>query len=219
MPMNPTLPVRLLIVDDYPLVREGLAALLEQQQDLVVVAEAGSGREAIDRFRQHRPDVVLMDVRMRDIDGIEATRTLCKAYPDVNVVIHALSSASEDIYQAITAGAKAYVLKAGTSTELLETIRTVAAGGICIAPDIAALLAERMQWQELTPRERDVLACLADALNNQQIAQRLFITEGTVKAHINHILTKLHAQDRTGAVMTGLKRGLIHLGQQAPLQR
>jgi two-component system NarL family response regulator len=208
---NQTLPVRILIVDDYPLVREGLAAVLSNHSRIRVVAQAGGGREAIELFRQYIPDIVLMDVRMPDIDGISATETLCREFPDANVIMLALSNAAEDIYRALAAGAKAYVLKEGTSADLVETIYTVAAGNIAIAPGIAAKLTERMRHQELTPREKDVLAGMAAALNNNQIAERLFITEGTVKAHVNHILVKLQAHDRTGAVMTALKRGLIHL--------
>jgi two-component system NarL family response regulator len=208
---NQPLPVRILIVDDYPLVREGLAAVLSNHSRIRVVAQAGGGREAIELFRQYIPDIVLMDVRMPDIDGISATETLCREFPDANVIMLALSNAAEDIYRALAAGAKAYVLKEGTSADLVETIYTVAAGNIAIAPGIAAKLTERMRHQELTPREKDVLAGMAAALNNNQIAERLFITEGTVKAHVNHILVKLQAHDRTGAVMTALKRGLIHL--------
>ena len=209
--MKQTSAVRVLIVDDYPLVREGLAAVLSNQKGIRVIAEAASGREAITLFRQHRPDIVLMDVRMPDIDGIAATETLCQEFPDANVIILALSNAAEDIYRALTAGAKAYVLKEDTSAHLLKTIYTVAEGDVAIAPGIAAKLTERLRQQELTPREKDVLAGMAAALNNSQIAERLFITEGTVKAHVNHILVKLQAHDRTGAVMSALKRGLIHL--------
>ncbi len=209
--MNQTQSVRVLIVDDYPLVREGLAAVLSNRKGIQVVAQAGSGREAIKCFRQHQPDIVLMDVRMPDIDGITATETLCREFPTANVIMLALSNAAEDIYRALAAGAKAFVLKEGTSADLIETIHTVAAGNSAISPGIAAKLTERMRQQELTPREKDVLAGMAEALNNNQIAEKLFITEGTVKAHVNHILVKLHAHDRTGAVMTALKRGLIRL--------
>ena len=208
---NQTKPIGVLIVDDYPLVREGLAAVLSNQENIQVVAQAGSGREAIALFRQHTPDIVLMDVRMPDIDGIAATEILCREFPKANVVMLALSNAAEDIYRALAAGAKAYVLKEGTSADLMETIRTVAAGNVYIAAGIAAKLTERMRQQALTPRERDVLAGMASALNNSQIAGKLLITEGTVKAHVNHILVKLQVSDRTGAVMTALKRGLIHL--------
>ena len=209
--MNQTSGVRVLIVDDYPLVREGLAAVLSNQKSIRVIAEASSGREAITLFRQHRPDIVLMDVRMPDIDGIAATQALCQEFPDAKVIMLALSNAIEDIYRALTVGAKAYVLKEDTSAHLLKTIYSVADGEVAIAPGIAAKLTERLRQQELTPREKDVLAGMAAALNNSQIAEKLFITEGTVKAHVNHILVKLQAHDRTGAVMTALKRGLIHL--------
>lgn len=209
--MNRTQSVRVLIVDDYPLVREGLVAVLSNQKNIQIVAEACNGREAIERYRLHMPDVVLMDVRMPSMDGIVATEALCREFPAASVIMLALSDAVEDIYRALTAGAKAYVLKEGTSADLIEAIYTVAGGHVSIAPAIAAKLTERMRQQELTPRERDVLAGMAQALNNSQIAEKLFITEGTVKAHVNHILVKLQAHDRTGAVMTALKRGLIHL--------
>lgn len=207
----PSPPLRVLIVDDHPLVREGLAAVLSNRENIQVVAQAGNGGEAILLFRQHLPDVVLMDVRMPDIDGIAATELLCREFPTANVVMLALSNAAEDIYRALAAGAKAYVLKEGTSADLIETIRTVAAGNVCIASGIAAKLTERLRQQPLTPREKDVLEGMAAALNNSQIAARLAITEGTVKAHVNHILVKLQVSDRTGAVMTALRRGLIHL--------
>ena len=209
--MNHRSSVRVLVVDDYPLVREGLSALLSNQGNIRVIAEAASGLEAITLFRKHRPDIVLMDVRMPDIDGIEATKALCQEFPDANVIMLALSNTAEDIYRALTAGAKAYVLKEDTSAHLLKTIYTVAEGEVAIAPAIAAKLTERLRQQELTPREKEVLAGMAAALNNGQIAKNLSITEGTVKAHVNHILSKLQSHDRTGAVMTALRRGLIHL--------
>ncbi len=209
--MTKTSAIRVLIADDHPLVREGLAAVLSNHKNIRVVAQAGGGRETIAYYRQYLPDIVLIDVRMPDIDGITATETLCREFPAANVIMLALSNAAEDIYRALAAGAKAYVLKESTSAELLETIATVATGKVAIAPAIAAKLTERMRQQELTPREKDVLDGMAAALNNNQIAERLRITEGTVKAHVNHILVKLKAQDRTGAVMTALKRGLIRL--------
>ena len=209
VPTSP--PLRLLIVDDHPLVREGLAAVLSNGENIQVVAQAGSGREAISLYRQHLPDVVLMDVRMLDIDGIAATEILCREFPSANVVMLALSNAAEDIYRALAAGAKAFVLKEGTSADLIETIRTAAAGNVYIASGIAAKLTERLRQQSLTRREKDVLEGMAAALNNSQIAAKLSITEGTVKAHVNHILVKLQVSDRTGAVMAALRRGLIHL--------
>lgn len=204
-------PIRILIADDHTLVREGLTALLAQQENIAVVAHAQSGREAIALFRQHRPDIVLMDLRMPDIDGIEATEALCQEFPGANIIVLTLSHAEEDVYRALSAGAKAYLLKETPSAELMQTLFDVMAGHTVVPPGLALRLAERLRRRELTTRETEVLHCIAQGMTNAQIAAHLFVSEGTVKSHINNMLVKLQTSDRTGALIAGLKRGLIRL--------
>jgi len=203
--------IRVLIADDHPVMRTGLSLMLKYEPDMEAVAEASNGREALALFRLHRPDVTLMDLRMPDMDGAEATTTIRAEFPSARIILLTTYDGDEDIYRGLRAGARAYLLKDAPCEELLETIRVVHAGQKRITLEVGAKLAERMEGPELTEREREVLGLMAKGMSNQEIGAALFITEGTVKFHINHILTKLEVTDRTQAVIAALKRGLASL--------
>lgn len=208
--MNPR-PIRLLLVDDHLMVRLGLASMLGQERDLLVVAEASFGAEAITQCKVHRPDVVLMDIRLPDISGIEATALIVKEQPEVKVVMLTTYEGDEDVFQAIKAGAKAYFTKSVAGPELVQAVRAVYAGHYCIPPDIAAKLAQRYSLPELTPREREILERIAGGRSNKEIAALLDLAENTVKNHVHVILEKLGVQDRTQAVTHAIKRGILHI--------
>jgi two-component system NarL family response regulator len=209
--MNPVTPIRILIADDHPVVREGLAAMIKRRTDMTVVAEANHGQEAVALFHQHQPDVVLMDLRMPEMDGVEAILTIREQTPEARVIVLTTYDTDEDIYRALRAGAKAYLLKDTPREELLDTIRAVSAGRTRVPSDVAAKLVERVSSETLTTREVDVLRLIVAGHSNREIATRLYISEGTVKTHVNHILMKLGVSDRTQAVTTALKRGLVSL--------
>jgi DNA-binding NarL/FixJ family response regulator len=204
-------PIRVLAVDDHPLLREGVAALLADQSDLTLVAEASNGREAIDQFRQHRPDVTLMDLQMPEMDGVDAMIAICEEFPSARIIVLTTYVGDALVLRALKAGARAYLLKSLLRKELLETIRLVHAGQKRIVPTVAAELAEHAADDALTPREVDVLRLIAGGNANKAIASKLSITEETVKGHVKNILGKLGANDRTHAVTIGLKRGIIDL--------
>lgn len=203
--------IRVLSVDDHPLLHEGLAAVVRNQPDLVMVAEASSGRQGIERFREHRPDVTLMDLRLPDMSGIDATIAIISEFPAARIVILTTYAGDVEIQRALEAGARAYILKSMPPKELVEVIRHVHAGKKRIPAEIAAHLAEHLSDEALTSREVEVLQQIAGGNRNRDIADKLFIAEETVKVHIKHIMEKLGASDRTQAVAIGVRRGIIQL--------
>ena len=204
-------PIRILTVDDHPLLRDGIASLIGTQPDMKVVAEASSGREAIEKFRKLRPDVTLMDLRMPDMNGIEAIGQIIGEFAGAKIVVLTTYSGDAQIVRALKAGAQGYLLKGLLRKELLDTIRAVYAGKKRISPEVASQVAEYAADSSLTMREIDVLQLIAQGNANKVIAERLAITEDTVKAHVRSILSKLGANDRTHAVTIALKRGIIDL--------
>ena len=203
--------IRVLIVDDHPLLREGVAAVLQEQPDISVVAEATRGAEAIELFRQHRPDVTLMDLRMPDMSGTAAIAAIRAEFPNARIVVLTSYAGDAHAVNALKAGASAYLLKSMLRKELLDTIRAVHAGKRRVPPEIAIEIAEHAADDALTERELEVLRRVGGGLSNKQIALQLAISEGTVKAHMKSILPKLGARDRTHAVMIAVKRGIIEV--------
>ena len=204
-------PIRVLCVDDHPLLREGVTALLASQPDMTLVAEASNGREAIEQFRKHRPDVTLMDLQMPDVNGVDAMIAICAEFPTARIIVLTTYTGDVQVMRALKAGARAYLLKGLLRKELLETIRMVHAGQKRILPEVAAELAEHATDGALSSREIEVLRLISGGNANKEIAAQLSITEETVKGHIKNILAKLGANDRTHAVTIGLKRGIIDL--------
>lgn len=203
--------IRVMSVDDHPLLREGIVAVVNSQKDMEIVAQAATGREAIEEFRKHRPGVVLMDLRLPDISGIEAMIAICKEFPDARIIVVTTMEGDAEISRALAGGARGYVLKSMPPKELVEVIRQVNAGKKRIPSEVAARLAEHFDGDALTAREIEVLKQVAGGNRNRDIADKLFITEETVKVHIKHIMEKLDAKDRTQAVSIGIRRGIIHL--------
>jgi two-component system NarL family response regulator len=204
--------IRVLIADDHPVVREGVAAMIERRPDMTVVGEAATGREAVAAYRAARPDVVLMDLRMPDMTGVEAIGAIRGEFPGARIIVLTTYDGDEDIYRGLQAGARAYLLKDAPRDDLLDAIRAVHAGQSRIPPAVAARLAERvLAGPELTARELEVLRGIVAGRSNKEIGAALGISEGTVKAHVNSILGKLGVADRTQAVTTALQRGIVHL--------
>jgi len=204
-------PIRILTVDDHPLLRDGIASLVGTQTDMAVIAEASNGREAIEVFRKHRPDVTLMDLRMADMNGMEAITRIIAEFPDAKIIVLTTYSGDAQIVRALKAGAQGYLLKGLLRKELLETIRAVYSGKKRVSPEVASQVAEYAADSLITAREIEVLQLIAQGNANKLIADRLNITEDTVKAHVRSILSKLGASDRTHAVTIALKRGIIDL--------
>jgi DNA-binding NarL/FixJ family response regulator len=203
--------IRILSVDDHPLLREGVAALLASQPDMALVAEASNGREAIEQFRIHRPDVTLMDLQMPEMNGVDAMIAICGEFPGARIIVLTTYTGDVQVMRALKAGARAYLLKSLLRKELLETIRLVHAGQKRILPEVAAGLAEHAVDDTLSAREVEVLRLVSGGNANKEIAAQLSITEETVKGHVKNILAKLDANDRTHAVTIGLKRGIIDI--------
>ncbi len=203
--------IRVLTVDDHPLLRAGLAAIIRQQPDMVLIAEAFNGEEAVGLFRTHHPDVTLMDLRLPDMSGVEATAMIRSECPEARIIILTTFAGDVEIRRALDAGARSYLLKSTRSKDLLRVIREVHAGKKSIPSDIAEQLADHYVEDGLTARETEVLGLLATGARNRDIANELSISEETVKAHISHIMEKLNAKDRTDAVAIGVRRGIIQL--------
>jgi two-component system NarL family response regulator len=203
--------IRILVADDHSVVREGLVSLVKRKADMVVVAEASNGREAVDLWKEHRPDVVLLDLRMPELDGVGAIKEIRELDPNAHIVVLTTFDGDEDIYRAIKSGAKGYLLKDTAREALMECIRKVHSGETCIPPGLAAKLAERVSGEALSAREIEVLQRIAAGKSNKEIGAELFISEGTVKTHVKSIFGKLDVVSRTEAVATATRRGLIQL--------
>ena len=209
--MSATAPIRVLAVDDHPRLREGISAMIKSQPDMELVAEASSGRDGLERFRQHRPDITLMDLRLPDMNGIDTMAAIRTEFPDARIIILTTFEGDVEIQRALEAGARGYLLKSMPPKELLDGIRQVHAGKKRIPPEIVAQLAEHLSDETLTVREVEVLREVAGGNRNRDIAEHLFISEETVKVHVKHVMEKLGASDRTEAVAIAIRRGIIQL--------
>ncbi|HJQ26931.1 MAG TPA: response regulator transcription factor [Blastocatellia bacterium] len=209
--MNELARIRILVADDYLVVRKGLVTVINSQPDMVVVAEAMNGRQAVEMFQQHEPDILLIDLRMPLMSGLEAVKAIRQQWADARIIVLTMYDGDEDIYRAFQAGARAYLLKDMVGEQMLTAIREVYAGRRHIPPEIGARLAERMPLSELTAREVEVLSLIVKGLTNSEIAGVLKISKGTVKIHVNNIYGKLGVNDRTQATTTALQRGIVHL--------
>jgi two-component system NarL family response regulator len=211
MTTNEKKKIRVMVVDDHFVVRMGLSGSINVEPDMMVETEVSNGEQSVAAYRLHRPDIVLMDLKLPGMSGVEATKAICDEFPGAPIIMLSTHDGEEDIYRSLQAGARAYVLKTAARQELIDTIRAVYAGERCISPAVGARLAERMTHPDLTAREVEVLQLIVKGRSNKEIASDLSIAEVTVKLHVGHILTKLHVNDRTQATTTALQRGIIHL--------
>lgn len=205
--------IRLLCVDDHPLVREGITRKIDAQPDMRVVAAASTGEEALKLFEQHQPDVTLMDLNLPGMSGLEAIETIRRTHPNARIVVLTMYKGDEDIHRALEAGASAYVLKTTVSDDLVRVVREVHAGAKPMSSDVATQLAARAVSPALTPRERVVVEMMARGLRNKEIAFELGISDDTVEVHARNMFTKMRVRDRTAAVTAAIRRGIIHLPQ------
>ena len=210
--MNDQAHIRVLSVDDHPLLSEGIAALIKNQPDMQLIAQATSGRDALEKFRAHRPDVTLMDLRLPDMSGIDTMMAIRAEFPEARIIMLTTFEGDMEIQRALAAGAQGYMLKTMPPKDLVAVIRQVHAGKKRIPSEVAARLADHLGEENLTAREIEVLGKVAQGNRNRDIAEQLFIVEVTVKVHIRHIMDKLGARDRTQAVAIALRRGIIQLG-------
>lgn len=208
---NDTKQIRIMTVDDHPVLRQGIAALIADQPDMSLVAEATNGREAIQQFRVHRPDLTLMDLQMPEMNGLDAMIAIRGEFPDARIIVLTTYTGDVQARRALQAGARAYLLKNSLHKELLDTIRAVHAGRKNLSPEVSFELAEHAAEDSLSPLEVRVLHLIAEGNSNKEIAVRLSVTEDSVKGHVRNILSKLGANDRTHAAMIGVKRGIIEL--------
>jgi two-component system NarL family response regulator len=203
--------IQIMVVDDHFVVRMGLSGSINVEPDMAVTMEASTGEQAVASYRQHRPDIVLMDLRLPGMSGVETTQAICREFPGAAVIMLSTHDGEEEIYRSLQAGARTYLLKTAARNELIDTIRAVHAGERSISPAVGARLAERMMHPELTAREMEVLRLIVKGKTNKEIAVALSIAEVTVKLHVGHILAKLSVNDRTQAATTALQRGIVHL--------
>lgn len=209
--MSHSTPICVLIADDHAIVRRGLATIINHDSEMTVIAQAEDGQQAIELYRKHQPDITLMDLRMPRMGGVEAITAICAEFKQARIAVLTTYDGDEDIYRGLQAGAQGYLLKDTKPNELLNAIRAIHSGEKYIPPTVGAKLLERMSNPELSDRELEVLRLLAKGMSNQAIGTALNISESTIKSHVNHVLNKLGVSDRTQAVITAVKRGLVSL--------
>jgi len=207
----PNTPIRVLIVDDHPMIRAGLTATIDPEADMTVVGSASTGREGVEQYRLHQPDVMLIDLKMPDMGGVDAIRAIRGEFPSAKIIVVSTYQGDEDIYRALEAGAVTYLLKDTLAEKIVGIVREVAGGGRPILPEIAQQLTSRMFQAALSAREIEVLHLVAKGMRNKEIAAELKISGETVQGHVKNILAKLSVHDRTEAVAVAVRRGIVHL--------